>query len=376
MVARAGSKKGGAIVLPSLESRALKYGYSNARVRAMKGLLIKSATLSEMVRVASIEGVIELLQRTAYKSDLSSASASFTHSRLVEIAASRNFARAAEKVIKMAPKSDKAALSSLLLKWDMINLKTILHAKKLGKSFDEIRPALFPVGGMDEDDFRRILKTDERDLFREVRRTRLGEQLLEKEWGQSGMDIAGVFKTAFANVDSFIKHESELDTYIYLVIDRSLRSTGSKEAARIAEILKLEIDAKNILIIERLKKHNADRSRIMKSLIRGGTIGDSTLGKLIEAKDLAATTILVRHKFPRLSVPADEHDLGKLEIALEKAISAQRLDAFYTSILSIGVLIGFLLLKEEEVSNLRKIAKGKEFGMNDDQIKDMLVLPG
>jgi len=56
------------ITLPRIESKALKYGYSSARVKAMKGLLIKQTTLEEMIKVGSVEGMVEILQRTGYKS--------------------------------------------------------------------------------------------------------------------------------------------------------------------------------------------------------------------------------------------------------------------------------------------------------------------
>ncbi|MBS3068651.1 hypothetical protein J4450_08145 [Candidatus Micrarchaeota archaeon] len=48
--------------LPNIESRALKYGYSNARVRGMKGLLLKPAFLDELIKVRSIDAMVELLQ--------------------------------------------------------------------------------------------------------------------------------------------------------------------------------------------------------------------------------------------------------------------------------------------------------------------------
>jgi vacuolar-type H+-ATPase subunit C/Vma6 len=36
--------------------------------------------------------------------------------------------------------------------------------------------------------------------------------------------------------------------------------------------------------------------------------------------------------------------------------------------------VGFLLLKEEEINNLRKIAKGKEFRMSEEDVREMLVV--
>ena len=73
-----------------LESRAQRYGYSNARVKAMKGLLLKSSILDEMIRVGTVEAMVELLQRTGYKNDLAG-TVSYGGSSLIESGASKNF---------------------------------------------------------------------------------------------------------------------------------------------------------------------------------------------------------------------------------------------------------------------------------------------
>ena len=368
---RSAARKGYKI---SLESKVLKYGYSNARVRAMKGFLLKGAVFSEMAKVGGIEGVVELLQRTAYKNDIAAASSMYSGSQMVESAASKNFSACVQKLMKMTPISDRQALASLLLKWDLTNLKNLLHAKKLGKSYEDIRPTLFPVGGLDEDDFKAIMKADERSIYREVKGTKLGKRIFSEAAQETSKGMLNTFRAALQSVDAFMKYETEVDTYIYLMIDKALSGSGSKEAAKMSSIIKREIDAKNILIIERLKRHNAEKGRILKSLIRGGTLNDTVIGKLIEAKDLSAVVGIVRFRFPSLTVSPESSDLSRFENALERSIAAQKIDAFYTSILSIGVIIGFLLLKEEEVNNLRKIAKGKEFGMPEEEIRDMLVI--
>lgn len=359
--------------LPKIESRALKYGYSNARVKAMKGLLLNGSTLNELIRVGSIEAMVELLQRTGYKNDLVSASTEYSGSVLIELAASRNFARAVQKLIRLTPKEDRTAVRALLVKWDLMNLKTMMHAKRLKRGYEEVRPYLFPVGGLSEDDFKRIVKADERDIFREVKRTELGEQMLSTSTAHFSKQMWDTFKSAMRSLNSFMQMETIVDAYMYLLMDKALADVGGREINAVREILKREIDAKNIMIIERLKKHKSERKKITDSLIRGGTLGDSLVGRIIEAKDLAAVVTLVKSKFPQLSVK-ENMDLAGLEIALEKAIAAQKLASFHRSILSVGVILGFLLIKEEEISNLRKIAKGKEFNLPENDVRDMLVV--
>lgn len=338
--------------LPKLESRSLKYGYSNARVKAMKGQLLKQAFLEELIKVHSIEGMAELLQRTGYKGDLAAASAEYSGSRLIENAAARNFAWTVRKLMKIAPGSDKEALKALLLRWDLMNVKALLTGRRLKKGYEDVKPLLFDVGGLDEEDFRRILRADELELARRIRKTELG-RMLPPRLGQ-GAEL-----------------ESALDTNLYAALDRTLAS-GGKEAGAIRRILKKEIDAKNIMIIERLKKHGVGAPRIRSSLIKGGTIGEQMISKMIEARDIAALMNIARSKFPRLECKGES--MSDLEIAFEKAIAAEKVHAFGNAILSAGVMFGFLLLKEEEINNLRKIAKGKEFRMGEAEVRAMLVM--
>ncbi|MBU0590984.1 V-type ATPase subunit [Candidatus Micrarchaeota archaeon] len=365
-------------MLPRIESRALKYGYSNARIKAMKGLLLKPSFLDELIKVGSVDAMIELLQRTDYKIDLSAASFDYSGSELIETVASQNFARTVQKVLRFTPEGDRHALRALLVKWDLLNLKTIMHAKRLGRSYDDTKAYLFPVGGLSDDDFKRLLKADEKTIFREIKRTKLGEQMLSTSTAHFSKRMWEKFRTALRSVDMFVQMETIIDAYLYLLMDKGLAEINDSETNHIRNILKKEIDARNILIIERLKNQKTDPSKIRDSLIKGGTLKESFITRLIDAKDFSTVMNLIKNKFPSLDMAntkdTNNVSLVDLEIALEKSLAIQKTSAFYRAVLSVGVVLGFLLLKEEEVNNLRKIAKGKEFGMSEEDVKNMLVI--
>ncbi len=357
----------------ALESRGLKYGYSNARVKAMKGLLLKPAFLEDMIKVKSIEGMVEMLQRTGYKNDLATASVHYAGSELIEMAASENFARTVQQLLRITPEEDKQAVRALLVKWDLTNLKTLMHAKRLGLSYENVRPYLFPVGGLTEADFKRIMKAEEKDIFREVKRTELGDRMLSASTASFSKRMWDKFRAALRSVNMFLQMETIIDAYIYLLMEKGLAEVGGEEIGYIRRILKKEIDAKNIMIIERLKKHGADQKTIRENLVHGGTLSEALLAQLIEAKDLGAVANLIRTKFRSLETKETVR-LSDLEIALEKSLAKQKTVAFYRAVLSVGVLVGFVLLKEEEMNNLRKIAKGKEFMMSEEDVREMLVV--
>jgi V/A-type H+/Na+-transporting ATPase subunit C len=361
-------------MIPKIESRSLKYGYSNARVKAMKGFLLKGSFLDELIRVGSIEAMVEILQKTGYKADLAGASVSYGGSALVETAASSNFSRTVKKLIRITPKSDRKALEALLIRWDLLNLKTMMHAKRIKKSYEDVKPYLFDIGGLCEDDFKRIMKADEGNLMKELRRTDIGQKMLAIGTGQLSHQMKEKFTNALRSLDTFMQMEAIIDAYIYLFMDQVLSEVGGRDVSDIRQILRKEIDAKNIMIIERLKKHGMPREKIMGSLIRGGTMSDAMLDRFIDAKDLQAVIMLAKPKFHGLELRAERTGLADLEIAFEKSVTEQKVHAFHRAILSVGVVIGFLLLKEEELNNLRKIAKGKEFNLPEAEVRAMLVV--
>lgn len=349
----------------SLESPAMKYGYSNARIRAMKATLLKPALLEEMIRVGNVEAVAELLQKTGYKADLAALASVYTGSRLVDAAASRNFARTVRKVINVAPKSDQKAVRALLVRWDLINIKALLHARRLKKTYDEVRPYLFEVGELTSEDFRAILRADDANLKKELMKTEVGRRMLETP-------LPGEKKAARGDIT---QQENAIDAYAYVLMNRALGELGGSDVGDVRRILKREVDAKNIMVIERLKRHDVPRTKIEASLIQGGGLPDATLSRLIEAKDLGAVATLIRKDFPNVEIRGEgKKGLTELEIALEKAIAMQKVILFHKAMLSLKVIIGFLLLKEEEMNNLRKIAKGKEFRMTESEIRNMLVI--
>ena len=310
------------------------------------------------------------LDFSTYKGHFADESVRYTGSELIEIAASRSFAETVDKLLRITPESDKDVLQALLLKYGILNLKTMMHAKKLGKEYEEVRPYLFPSGGLTEDDMKRIMKSDDRGLYREIKRTRLGSHILAPATASFNKRMWSEYNKAMHSVDAFLKAESVIDAYVYLLMDRALAESEGMDVAQMRRIIKKEIDAKNILIIERLKKHG--KKRIQEQLIYGGTFSSAFLNRIVESKDVAQTVALVKQKFRSLESTGER--LSDLEIALEKSIASQKTVSFHKAMLSVGVIMGLLLLKEEEINNLRKIAKGKEFGMPEKEIREMLVV--
>ena len=356
----------------SIENRAMKYGYANARVKGMKGLLLNPAFLEELINVRTIDAMVELLQRTHYKEELVKLSLNYSGSALVEIGTAMQFTKIVKKVRILAPKDETAVIDGLLRRWDLLNLKTIINARRSGKKFDSIKPYIFEVGSITKEELEKIASADENEVFMEIKKTDFGREMFSQSTAFFTTPAWNAFNAAVRNADNFLQIQTILDSYFYLLMDKVLNYKNN-DVQLIRKIIKKEIDAKNILIISRLKLANFPKEKIKQYLIHGGTLKEYAINQIIEARDLIVIASIIKSKFHNIDIK-ENPSLVELEILLEKAIAAEKVAAFHRSILSIGVLIGFLLLKEEELNNLRKIAKAKEYGISENEVKQMLVV--
>jgi vacuolar-type H+-ATPase subunit C/Vma6 len=166
-----------------------------------------------------------------------------------------------------------------------------------------------------------------------------------------------------------------MDSSMYALIEMKLNATGSSGAGIISQVLKQEINAKNILIIQRLKKHGFGRAKILENIIPGGNLSQERINQLIDAKDIGDVLMITKSIFPSVNV-SDATTLEELEMSLEKAVAAIKASAFHRSAFSFGTAIGYLMLKAEEMNNIRKIAKAKEFGMDEQETRKLLIITG
>ncbi len=349
-------------------SKAMKYGYSNARVSAMKGLLLKKESLNELVRVDSINAMVEMLERTYYKDNFVKLSMHYHGSDLVQIATAMHFAEIANKLERIIPESDKEAFRVMLTKWDVINAKTILNAKRIGKKYEEVIPFIIPIGSFTEAEVKELLGETGETFFLKFTKTNLGKRFISSRIA-SGIELEKLF--LHIGSTEVMKLEALLDIFYYSLYS-SIGKFSTKELESIAKMFRREIDFKNALIIIRLKQHGInDIKEIIKYFIKGGIKSFDSFAPLFNAKS-EDILILAGNHFGLKNTPKNTTEL---ELMLNKKFASAKLNLFYRSILSIGTIISFLFIKEEEIDNLRKIVIGKEFGISDEKIKEMLVFP-
>ncbi|HLC93095.1 MAG TPA: V-type ATPase subunit [archaeon] len=348
----------------SIVARAITLGYANARVKAMKQLLLTHKETDAMAEATGVEEVYALLERTQYRQDLvSSALAGKTLADQIEFACAKNFSRTLRKIIKIVPKKLSQKISEMFEKYEINNIKTIILAKHMGEGKERISHLLIETGMLSKAATAKMLESKSvKDVSAALAGTIYGT-ILEK------------------NMKKYEKEKeaapllAALDDYYYRKLPHIAKNPYGDERIILA-MLKAQVDAKNISNILRGKKEGMKEEKITEIIIAGGNISRDRLVQAAGAKGVeeAAKAFEKNFKLAKaLEAYKKNGSLIPIEIEVEKSVARKGLSLLSVSVLSIGAIAGFLFLKEEEASNIRKIVRAKEFNLSAEKIGEMIV---
>ncbi|MFH1722816.1 MAG: V-type ATPase subunit [Candidatus Altiarchaeota archaeon] len=341
------------------------FGYSNARIRAMRTELLDQKTLDEMIYAKTIPEVAVILERTVYKkSILESARGSWRGADLIEISIGAHFAETCQKLRRIVPDRSIVALDALLGKWNVHNVKTIILAKKLKRAPEKIRPLLVPAGTLTPKRLERLIAAESvEDMAHELR---------DKPYGKLIKDNIEYDEEGKLNANRLLE---ELDFHYYRQLLENIKPvTESRKKSLYA--IKTEITTKNLMTILRAKAEEVSPENIRRLLIPGGRITRKRIDDFIYAKDIGEVVSLLKKIKLEDAYEAYEKDrsLSHFEVALEKELIKESTRAFQRTILSFGTAIGFLQLLDTEGDNIRKIVRAKEHDIPAEKVKEMLVI--
>ncbi len=334
------------------------YGYSNARTKSMKTLLLGKETFRELTGCADANEIAAVLERTPYKEDLFTI-LDYSKDQLVEMALGRNLARTFTRVLHMAPAEGKHIVAALLRKWDVHNIKTILLAKHLKLSREEIEPFLVVAGGMQQADL---------DLLMQAKTVEeVVDSLSSTEYGRALTEKVGEYKKANDTTPLL----QALETTHFEILNRAIRDAD----LTLRSLVKAEIDAKNVMLFARARQGQMEEKKAKELAIPGGSISREKLGQFLSGK---SPTEAIKATFPGVfgKEAGDKirsGSLTELEMALDNALAEKAISALRRSVLSVGAIAGYLYLKEQETANVRKILRAKEYQLAPQDMERMLV---
>jgi V/A-type H+-transporting ATPase subunit C len=287
---------------------------------------------------------------------------------LIEMGTSRNLARINRQILSFCKGDLRGMVENYLSRWDTWNVKTILRGKYYGATADEIQEDIVAAGAMSEEYLNFLISLNG---VNEVL-----EELRKKE----GLIIPDEVRAAYESTGSLGPIEDFLDKRHYENLLVSV-SGGSKPQRVLKDFLSKEIDIRNIMTLLKLKRAGLSAERIMPYMIDGGNeLSKSDLATLAGletyeqvTQDLSRVSFYEQIKEP-LEKSVQTKSLTDVALAMQKVMASESQEFSHIHPLSVLPIVDFMVRKKIEVDNIRIIARGKESGLDAEQIKKLLVI--
>jgi V/A-type H+-transporting ATPase subunit C len=346
------------------------YGYSNARIRGMRSRLLKQAFFDDLMASKDIGGVIQKVLQTEYRPELETRLLHGRTANQVDEALKDNMVRTFRKVLSLANDEAVELLTTLLGRWDLFNIKTVIRGKHMHLSDQEIIDSLIAVGQLSQVD---------------------AEELAKQSGVKGVVDTLATWQLPFAiplrdalphyneNADLSVL-ELALDRYYYEWASRRLRSRRANSVTA-RTFLAAQVDTINLLTCLRLLNSNLEPGDAARFFLPGGaTVTEQLFGDLAAMSDV--DEVFNRLKRTPYSTPVEEVALKYIEkgsiSVFERALEDYLFrKAFATSKgdpLGIGLMISYLWAKANEVTNLRIVVKGVSVGMPEGRMREELIV--
>lgn len=334
----------------------MKYAYITGRVRAMKTKLIPHEMYQRMLGM-DIPEITRYLEETQYKEEIDSMAKDHSGAELVEYATFANLAKTYRKLLEVSIDEPQFLILEYLRRWDIWNIKTILRGKFYGASEEEIMKYLVPAGELDLEFLEGLAKK---------------ERIEEVISAFDGTD----YYVALAQYDGQMLSsvENALDKLYYFRMERAVGGTLSVGGGLLLKYVRKEIDVRNLVTLFRMNKAGIEASVIQENLIPGGKLHEE-LSRMAGQSYNEFVRGLEGYPFWSAisDVAGEGGSVSRIEARLRAYLVryAWALSNYHP--LSILPVLGYIVSKDTEVSNIRKIVRGKEAGLSAELIEEQVV---
>lgn len=320
------------------------YGYINARVRGMKAKLLDVGFFQGALDGTDFKAFVASLSQSPYMRDVEEAQARLSGLGAIDGAVARNFYGTARSLLTFSSGTPNELIGTLLMRYDLANVKAIARGKHADKQLDDIRGSLFPAG-----EFKPVL---------------LEEAAAAPDMASAAQILAfGRSPVGSAFLRAARRYQTDHDLYtLELALDRAYykaaleRAKSAGAPTAFVRHLQREVDATNLLTALKLRGRDPSAELFVpggKEVSRAlfDAIGHDSEGAALQG--LAGTSF---------AAAATSADLSGVEGAVRAVLdaSAKRLSA---DPLDIGVVVDFLRRKEAEAAKIRLLARGKFYGV-------------
>lgn len=321
------------------------YPYTYARVSAKRAKLLDGNDYEKLLKMGPNE-IARSLEDGDYSREIEELGGRYSGPELVELALNRNLANTMKKLLEIAPEPLKTVLRVYLKRYDVEAVKRIARARENDQRVspeDLVNPVTIFNGEGIED-------------MMGMERAELVERL------ESGSAV---------NYSGLVGEESsivELETGLDRAYAQELLSLKQyHESPQFTRFVESEVEHDNLMNALRLQKYGyafeqvaevmpPEISQVVEDVMRAE--------KLEDAVELVAR-----------EMELEAENLEQLERELEKRRLRNALQMMHAAPLGATSILGYVVAKTAEVDNLRTLIRGREAGMEPEEIREELVLP-
>jgi len=348
------------------------FDYGNARLRAWKSRLLSQRELDSLVGAESLNGLISALIKTAYRKPVETALTRTSGLDCITESLHYDLLSAFGKVGNYYDEQAGEMVEIVLRRYDVHNIKGILRGLSKNVEANEIMTALMPVGELDANILAELVRSpDPRTAIDLMAMMGLifSQPLLKLRSERPGATIA--------EIELALDRWFFQDTFLYL-------ENVQRDGKVLLKAIQLEADLINIFTMlrfvslpgERRLLHEWLQNEEFDALLVGpGRLPFAVLNRSAQQDTVEAAVEIIGQSLygPALGVGLSKFAKSSLLSDIEKQLKRFRLAWMAGQIvkdpLGIGVLLGYIALKTNEVNNIRWIAHGINLGLSAEAIR-------
>lgn len=345
----------------------LRDNYTEAKIRGKKSLLLGRQQLYSLAEFRTQSEILGFLADGPYGPELSKLQESSSPVE-TELAVRMGFARSVKNLIFSAKGNVKGFLMEYGRRFDAYDLATLLVYKSQGKTLEEYLPTRHHLSATSEREVRRLYSIENTADFLK----HIGDEGLRSRMKGISLDLLTPDRASLVR-DVFNGWGEE--RFFSYVADK-LRGRDRNSCL---PIVGTSVDLLNIAVILRSKLIGISKLRDHLVPVRW-KLTERALAQILSAEDLAQTLDVAssfRQYQSLLSGVRQRYDESKslsfLEIALRKHLADVSRDVLLKFPNSMGVVLAFLTLKENEARNIAAVVSGVGAGLKPETIRPLLV---
>ncbi|MBZ3935396.1 ATP synthase A1 subunit C [Methanimicrococcus blatticola] len=356
--------------LPAFGKGSSNYPYAVTRIRAMRVKLFPRDAYPRFLNM-SLDEITRKIGESEYKQDIDELSREYTGVNLIEHALNRNMAESSQKVLRITEGEPHELVREYLRVFDIDDIKTILRGKLHNIPEDQILQALVTGGALRYTFLSGLVTKNVDEIIASFSDSPYGP-ILKRFDGTNFPEI-----------------ENELDKFYYENLFEAIGLPSSADRKQFDQFVRREIDIKNLSLLLRVKKYEALENAesegtqciiedVSSMMIPHGLALDTDKLKSLCYDDFIEALRLTPY-WDVISAVLENADLKSVSLTdVEARLTRFNLTKVTENsrrfLISIIPILEFIIYKSNEVRNLRIIIRGKSVGMDNELIKDRLVI--